>query len=108
MLNIQSVLLQLSRKIAVFVLAGLVILISLPTNSVMADGYYSDKSHKVEKLPPYYTAKERRIIRNEPSKPYYANKERQQSQAARKYEDSLKTGKRENEMRSRDLETRNR
>ncbi|MBU7584039.1 MAG: hypothetical protein KAF91_14200 [Nostoc sp. TH1S01] len=108
MLNIQTVLYQLSRKIAVFILAGCVILISLPSNSVLADGYYSEKNHRVETVPPYYTAKDRKIARTEPSKPYYATKKRQNSQATRNSEDSLKTGKRENEMRLRDLETKNR
>ncbi|WP_413200065.1 hypothetical protein [Nostoc piscinale] len=108
MLNIQTVLSQLISKITVFILAALVILISLPSNSVLADGYYSAKNHKIETAPPYYTAKDRRIGRTEPSKPYYATKERQQSQATRNYEDSLRTGKRENEVRLRDLETKNR
>ncbi|MBD2490902.1 hypothetical protein [Aulosira sp. FACHB-615] len=108
MLKIQSFFRQLISKIAVFILVALVILISLPSNSVLADGYYSAKNHKVEIAPPYYTAKDRRIGRNEPSKPYYATKERQHSQATRNYEDSLRTGKRENEVRLRDLETKNR
>ncbi|BAY19306.1 hypothetical protein NIES21_51660 [Anabaenopsis circularis NIES-21] len=108
MLNIQSVLDQLIRKIAVFILAGLVIMMSLPNNSVLADGYYSDKNHSIETVPPYYTAKDRRIARTEPSKPYYTTKERQKSQAAKNYDDSLKTGKRENQVHLRDLETRNR
>ena len=107
MLNIYSVLYQLGRKITVFILAGLVILMSLPTNSVMADGYYSEKNHRVEILPPYYTAKDRKIARTEPSQPYYATKERQQPKAARNYEYYLKTGKRENEVKSRNLETKN-
>jgi hypothetical protein len=74
----------------------------------MAEGYYSDKNHRIERVPPYYTAKDRRIARTESSKPYYITKERQQSKAARNYEDSLKTGKLEKEVRSRDLQTRNR
>ncbi|MBE9005314.1 hypothetical protein IQ259_09730 [Fortiea sp. LEGE XX443] len=108
MLNIQSILHQLGRKIAIFIIAGLVVLISLPTNSVLADGYYSSKSRSVERMPPYYTTKDLRIARNESNKPYYATKERQHSKAARKDEDYIKTGKRENEVRIRDLETRNR
>ncbi|ALF52371.1 hypothetical protein ACX27_05140 [Nostoc piscinale CENA21] len=108
MLNIQSFLRQLMSKIAIFILAGFVILISLPSNYVLADGYYSAKNHRVETAPPYYTAKDRRISRSESSKPYYANKERQHSPTTRNYEDSLRTGKRENEVRLRDFETKNR
>ncbi|MBD2498522.1 hypothetical protein [Nostoc sp. FACHB-280] len=108
MLNIQTVLSQLMSKIAVFILAAFVILISLPSNSVLADGYYAVKTHRVETTSPYYTAKDRKIGKTEPIKPYYATKERQQSQATRNYEDSLRTGKRENEVRLRDLETKNR
>ncbi|MBE9209011.1 hypothetical protein IQ244_21205 [Nostoc sp. LEGE 06077] len=108
MLNIQSVLVQLIRKIAVFILAGLVVLMSLPSNSVLAEGYYSAQNHSVERVPPYYTAKDRRIAITESSKPYYATKERPQKQATRNYEDSLKTGKREHEVRLRNLEPKNR
>jgi hypothetical protein len=108
MLNLQSLLHQLSRKITIFMISCVAVLISLPTTSVLADGYYSAKDHRLERVAPYYTIQDRRISRIEAEKPYYTTKERQQSKAARYNEEYIKTGKRTNEIIPEELQTRSR
>jgi hypothetical protein len=76
MLEIQRKINQLGRKIAIVMLAALVWVISLPANSVHAEGYFAEKERKTESSKPYYSAKDRRIERTDPDRPYYANKER--------------------------------
>ncbi|MFN6568129.1 hypothetical protein [Dendronalium sp. ChiSLP03b] len=83
MLAIQKRFNQLCRQVAIALLATLVWIISLPATSVQADGYYSEKSHKVEATPPYYSTKERRIAQSERFKPYYTSKERHQKKVIR-------------------------
>ncbi|WP_242038855.1 hypothetical protein [Anabaena lutea] len=76
MLAIKRVLNQISRTISLFMLAGLIWLMGLPMLSVHADGFYSEKTHKIEMTKPFYSIKQRRIAINEPFKPYYSTQER--------------------------------
>ncbi|BAB75432.1 hypothetical protein ACN23B_18745 [Anabaena sp. FACHB-709] len=82
MLEPKDVLKQLFCKIGLFILAGLIWVISLPIISVEAAGYYGEKNHKVEVSRPYYTNKQRRIDRPQNSQPYYANKDRKKEKAS--------------------------
>ncbi|RCJ19608.1 hypothetical protein A6770_05560 [Nostoc minutum NIES-26] len=106
MLAIQKRFNQLRRKVAFVLLAALVWIISLPTTSVQADGYYSEKSHKVEATPPYYSTKERRIAQSEHFKPYYTSKERHQKKVIRtqpQIGNDIESGRRAKEAIPRDL-----
>ncbi len=81
MLELKDVLKQLSCKVGLFVLAGLLWLITLPTNPVEAGGYYAEKNHQTEVSRPYFSNKQRRIDRYEASQPYYGNKDRRKQKA---------------------------
>ncbi|MDB9373182.1 hypothetical protein [Nodularia sphaerocarpa] len=77
MLKAPKIFAQLCRKITMVLLASLVWLTIFPTNSVQADGYYSEKNNHAAISKPYYVAKERQIIVQQvPAKPYYSTKER--------------------------------
>jgi hypothetical protein len=67
---------QWQRKITLVIFAGLILVMSLPTNSVEAAGYYSVKEHKTGIIRPYYTTKERTIAHTEITRPYYATPNR--------------------------------
>ncbi|MFS0515909.1 hypothetical protein ACEYW6_14505 [Nostoc sp. UIC 10607] len=110
MLEIQRIFNQLRRKIAIVMLASLVWLISLPATSVQAEGYYSEKNHKVEVNKPYYTTKDRRVAQTESSKPYYATKERQKVKVKipATGDNYIDSGKRATEGISRDSESESR
>jgi hypothetical protein len=110
MLEIKRVFNQLHRKIFVVMLAALVWLISLPTISVQAEGYFSTKTHKVEVTKPYYTTRDRNLVQTEPSKPYYSTKERSKVKvtAPGTGDDYIESGKRAGEVIPKDLETGNR
>lgn len=76
MLAIKNRFNQWHRKITLVILTGLILLISFPTNSVEAAGYYSVKEHKTGVMRPYYTTKERPIAHTETTTPYYATPNR--------------------------------
>lgn len=81
MLKLKDVLQQLSCKVGLFTLAGLLWLISLPTTPVEAAGYYAEKNHQTELSRPYFSSKQRKIDRHEASQPYYGNKDRRKQKA---------------------------
>jgi hypothetical protein len=105
MLEIQRKFNQLSHKITIVVLAGLIWLVSLPVASVQADGYYSEKTHKVEVTKPFYATKERKIAQTEPFKPYYATRDRQKVKAnvQETTDDYIESGKRATEVIPKDM-----
>jgi hypothetical protein len=103
MLAIRNIFNQLQRKIALVMLAGLIWLISLPTNSVEAAGYYSVKDHKAEVVRPYYVTKERHIARTEQTTPYYATKNRRHITTTG--DDYIESGKRAAEVIPKELGT---
>lgn len=103
MLTIKNILNQWRRKIALLVLSGLIWLISLPTNSVEATGYYSVKDHKTEVVKPYYTRKERPIARTETTRPYYTTQNRKRITTTG--DDYIESGKRATEVIPKELGT---
>ncbi|WP_414529310.1 hypothetical protein [Nodularia chucula] len=77
MLKAQKILSQLCRQLTIVLLASLVWFATFPTNSVQADGYYSEKNHHAAITKPYYVAKDRHVVVKEVlAKPYYSTKER--------------------------------
>lgn len=77
MLKAQKILRQMYRQLTIVLIASLVWLVTLPTNSVQADGYYSEKNHHAAISKPYYVAKDRQVVVKEvPAQPYYSTKKR--------------------------------
>lgn len=103
MLVIKNILHQWQRKIALFMSACLICLISLPITSVEAAGYYSLKDHNTEVGRPYYTIKERHITSNESRTPYYATKQRKN--ITNTGDDYVESGKRAAEVIPKELGT---
>lgn len=103
---------QICRQILLVILATLIWMISLPSTSVQADGYYSDKPHKTERTSRYYTNKQRNLELSETNRPYYSTKERSREKAlkdaAEARERYVENGQRTGEVISPDVETRNR
>ncbi|QSJ17608.1 hypothetical protein JYQ62_01630 [Nostoc sp. UHCC 0702] len=111
MLEMQRIFNQFRRQIAILLLVTLVWIMSLPANSVQADGYFSNQSHRVEKTKPYYSTKERRLVQNEYYEPYYTSKERHREKAIRNQPQTgneIDSGKRTKEVRPQDLGSRSR
>ncbi|WP_191760122.1 hypothetical protein [Komarekiella delphini-convector] len=109
MLEIQRIFNLVRGKIGIVLLAGLVWLISLPAASVQADGYYSEKAHKVEVSKPYYFTKERKVTQTEHSKPYYAtNNHQKKANLAQTDDDYIEKGKRTTQSIPQELRSRSR
>ncbi|KZL48617.1 hypothetical protein A2T98_17060 [Nodularia spumigena CENA596] len=102
MLKTLKIFTQLRRKITIVLLASFVWLITFPTTSVQADGYYSEKNNKAVISKPYYT-KERQVeIKEVPATPYYSTKERKKTKVIIKTpataNDYIESGKRGQEV----------
>jgi hypothetical protein len=108
MLKIKSIFDQISRKLVLSILVSLVLLLSLPVASVHASGYYSDKTHKVEIVRPFYSTKERKIVRDEVVRPFYSTQERRKEKVyttPSSSDDYIESGKRAGEVIPKDLGT---
>ncbi|MEA5567194.1 hypothetical protein [Anabaena sp. UHCC 0399] len=103
MLEIKHILHQWQRKIVLVMLTGLIWLISLPTNSVEATGYYSVKDHKAELVRPYYATRERHIAGTEITRPYYTTKDR--TRITTTGDNYIESGKRGTEVMPKEIGT---
>jgi hypothetical protein len=102
---------QICQKTAIIMLAGLIWLISLPTTPVQADGYYSNKAHRVEASRPYYSSKDRQFSRTDNFLPYYATQERKKEKnylTPASPDDYFETGRRAGDVNPKDLGTSSR
>jgi hypothetical protein len=108
MLEIQRIFDRFRRQIAIVLLFALVWIISLPTASVQANGYFSEKPRQVEATKPYFSVKNRIIAENEHFKPYYATKEHLKEKVIRNQpetSDRIENGRRVKEAIPRDLDS---
>lgn len=110
MLKIKTLFDQISRKVVLTLLVSLFLLLSLPVASVQAAGYYSEKTHKVQIVKPFYSTKERKIVRDEVVRPFYSTQERRKEKVytTPSSDDYTESGKRAGKLIPKDLETESR
>ncbi|HLP91185.1 MAG TPA: hypothetical protein VK184_21725 [Nostocaceae cyanobacterium] len=105
----KSIFKQMFWKLTALFLVCLIAVISLPTASAQAQGYYSVKSHKVKVKRPYYSTPDR-IVTDEtrPFLPYYSTQDRKKERVyttPRTDETYTESGRRAGEVIPPDLGT---
>ncbi|MBD2293094.1 hypothetical protein H6G06_06240 [Anabaena sphaerica FACHB-251] len=108
MLEIKRLFNQMHRKVAIVMSAGLIWLMSLPMLPVQAAGYYSQKTHQVEITRPFFSTKERELVRTEPVRHYYSAQDRRKEKVYTTPEmgdDYIESGKRAGEVIPKELGT---